>query len=114
MATSSSTLFSADDVVGFLDSSFTTDGDTHLAGLFDESDDDTEAIRDYINADGTHTFVSEEMFSISSMIAISQANNHPLPCEMDSLLNLDTDLNDGKFILYKIINFILARRGTNK
>lgn len=72
MATSSSTLFSADDVVGLLDSSFTTNGDAHLAGLFDESDDDAEAIGDYANADGTHALVSEEMFSISSMIVISK------------------------------------------
>ena len=72
-ATSSSAPFSADDVVGFLDSSFTTDEVAHLAGLFDESDDDAEAIRDYTNANGTPDLVSEEMLSISSMIAISQS-----------------------------------------
>ena len=95
MAGCSSILFSANDVVGFLDS-FQNDEDPRFAGLLDESDDDSDAIGDYTNTDGTQALVSNEMLSLSCMVAVSEANNCPLPSDMDSLLNLDPDMNDGK------------------
>ena len=96
MAGCSSALFSAGDVVGLLDSSLQDDEDARLAALFDESDDDSDAIGDYTHGDGTQALISDETLLLSSMIAVSQAKNYPPPSDMDSLLNLDPELNDGK------------------
>ena len=43
----------------------------HLTDLLDESEDEFNAVSDYIDVDGTETIVTNDMLSISSMVVIS-------------------------------------------
>lgn len=101
MAGCSSSSFSPGEVIELLDASFESDERARLAGLYDESDDEFEAIGDYTDADGTETLLSDEVLSTTGAVAILHACDNPLPSDMNSLLNLDTDLNDGKLLLLK-------------
>ena len=84
-----------------LDASFESNEKARLAGLFDGSDDEFEAIGDYTDADGTETLFSDEVLSTTGAITILQICNNRLPSDRDSLLNLDTDLNDDKVLFLK-------------
>ena len=42
----------------------------HLAGLFDERDDEFEAIRDYTDEDGTETLLSDKVLSSAGTVAL--------------------------------------------
>lgn len=95
MAGCSSSSFSPDKVIELLNEM------AHSAGLFDESENEFEAVGDYTDAYDTETLLSDELLSTTGVVAILQTRNNPLPSNMNSLLNLDTDLNDVKLLLLK-------------
>ena len=95
MAGCSSRFFAASDAVDFITADHSIENDERFAGLLDESDDEFQAMGDYIDATTGETLITDDFLSSSGANLILHANGDPDASEMDSLLNYDLDCANG-------------------
>ena len=96
MAASGSRMYGTSKVVALLEDDDRCEAEFGNLDLEGESEDEFEAVGDFLDDSGSQSLVLDERLSPTSVSVLALAQDNPDPTERDSLLNCDLDCVDGK------------------